>query len=442
MSQYSAAERRVFDNATLIAAQRILFSGLIEHGIPLLKLSDIAETASGGTPDRGNASYFGGPIPWLKSGELNDGVISDIEESLTQSGLDHSSAKVFPRNTLLIALYGATVGKTGILGLDAATNQAVCAVLPRHPNINISYLHWFLRYKREDFLKKAFGGAQPNISQGVLQDTVLPLPPIQLQEEIASFLESVQRRMRDRSVPLRDLPPMLTEEHRIVSQIEELLTDIQDARNLRQESLNSARELCRSILRNDKNALPTPMHELLKLRCPDVAVEPQKTYQFAGVYSFGRGVFRTLAKAGSEFAYPRLTTVRSGDFVYPKLMAWEGALGIVPPECDGCVVSTEFPVFDVNQDRVLPEVLDTYFRMPTVWPELAGVSTGTNVRRRRLNPVDFLNYKMPLPSRAIQKSLREVKKEVDELMRLQSETAADLDALLSSVLSRSVTGEI
>jgi type I restriction enzyme S subunit len=123
-------------------------------------------------------------------------------------------------------------------------------------------------------------------------------------------------------------------------------------------------------------------------------------------------------------------------------MAWEGALGIVPSECDGCVVSTEFPVFEVNEDRVLPEVLDIYFRTPTVWPELSGASTGTNVRRRRLNPVDFLNYRMPLPSRALQEGLRKVKAEVDELERLQAETSADLDALLSSVLSRGLAGRL
>jgi hypothetical protein len=440
MKQYSAAERRFFDHATVIAAQRIIFSGLIEHGTPIFKLSDIAETASGGTPDRGNSGYFGGPIPWLKSGELNDGVILDTEESLTESGLEHSSAKVFPRSTLLIALYGATVGKTGILGVDAATNQAICAVLPRQSNICIPYLHWFLRYKREDFLRAAFGGAQPNISQRVLQDTLLPIPAIQLQKVIALFLESVQRRIRDRSVPLPDLPSPLTEERGIFSRIEEFTAHVQEARNLRQETLNGATEICRSIVRNDKHAQPTPMHELLQLRTPDVAVEPQKTYQFAGVYSFGRGVFRAQSKAGSEFAYPRLTRVRFGNFVYPKLMAWEGALGIVPPECDGCVVSTEFPVFDVNEDRVLPEVLDTYFRTPSVWAELSGASTGTNVRRRRLNPADFLNYKMPLPSRTVQEGLHEVKTEVVKLERLQAETAADLDALLSSVLSRAFVG--
>ncbi len=237
------------------------------------------------------------------------------------------------------------------------------------------------------------------------------------------------------------LPP-LAEQRRIVAHIEALAAKIVDARSLRQQAAEEAEALLRSILTHDEQAKLTPMRELVKMRPPDVTVRADESYQFAGVYCFGRGVFKATRKTGIEFAYPRLTRLRAGDFVYPKLMAWEGALGIVPPECDGCVVSTEFPVFEVFEDRVVPEVLDTYFRMPSVWPELSGASTGTNVRRRRLNPQDFLNYKMPLPSRQTQITFRKVRAEVDALKRLQTETAAELDAMLPAILDRAFRGEI
>ena len=237
------------------------------------------------------------------------------------------------------------------------------------------------------------------------------------------------------------LPP-LTEQRRVVTQIEKLAAQIYEARTLRHQSVEEAEVLLRSILTHDGQAKPTPMRELVKLRPPDVAVRADETYQFAGVYCFGRGVFKSVRKSGMDFAYPRLTRIRAGEFVYPKLMAWEGALGVVPPECDGCVVSTEFPVFEVNQKRVLPEVLDTYFRTPSVWPEIAGESTGTNIRRRRLNPQDFLDYEMPLPSMETQVTLREVRAEVDALKRLQAETAAELDALLPAILDKAFKGEL
>ena len=95
-----------------------------------VRLGDICRTASGGTPSRTNAGYYGGVIPWVKSGELPDGIVSSIEETITEVGLKNSSAKVFPKGTVLLALYGATVGKVGILPCDAATNQAVCAIFP------------------------------------------------------------------------------------------------------------------------------------------------------------------------------------------------------------------------------------------------------------------------------------------------------------------------
>ena len=96
------------------------------------------------------------------------------------------------------------------------------------------------------------------------------------------------------------------------------------------------------------------LREVLRQRVPDTAVDPTETYNFAGVYSFARGVFRGQARLGSEFSYRRLTRLRKGEFVYPKLMAWEGAFGIVPAECDACYVSREFPVFEVNTERLIP----------------------------------------------------------------------------------------
>ena len=237
------------------------------------------------------------------------------------------------------------------------------------------------------------------------------------------------------------LPP-LSEQRRIVARIEELAAKIGEARGLRERAVAQTDTLCHVILSSARPQNPIPMHELVRLRMPDVIVQPEEVYQFAGVYCFGRGVFRAQLRTGMEFAYRQLTRLREGDFVYPKLMAWEGALAAVPRECDGCVVSPEFPVFEVLRDRVLPEVLDIHFKNPSIWPRLSSASTGTNVRRRRLNPRDFLNYIFPLPSMETQQHLRQVKKRVDVLKRLQADTAAELNALLPSILDKAFKGEL
>lgn len=239
------------------------------------------------------------------------------------------------------------------------------------------------------------------------------------------------------------LPP-LAEQRRLVARIDALAAKIDEAKRLRKEADEGIENLCRSFFhQSDDNPLaPTPMSELVRLREPDVTVDTNEQYHFAGVYCFGRGVFVGQRKTGMEFKYPRLTTLRTGNFVYPKLMAWEGALAVVPPECDGLVVSTEFPVFEIDTTRVLPEVLDTYFRSPTVWPELSGNSTGTNMRRQRLNPADFLKYKFPLPAMSAQEMLSQLKKRSTEIAAHRGSTAPALDAMLPAILDRSFRGEL
>ena len=238
--------------------------------------------------------------------------------------------------------------------------------------------------------------------------------------------------------------PSLEEQRRIVARIEELAARIEEARGLRRVVREDCEELCRSILSDTVNGASTltPMREIVKLRELDISVSPEEIYWFAGIYSFGKGLFRGQRKHGTEFSYTRLTRLKTDNFVYPKLMAWEGAFAVVPSECDGLVVSPEFPVFEIDQQRVLSETLEVYFHIPSVWSAVSGASTGTNVRRRRLNPADFLAFEIPLPPMKTQKRLREAKAKLDQMKQLQSETSAELDALLPSILDKAFKGEL
>src|SRR5438552_1169331 len=150
------------------------------------KLEDVATTATGGTPARNNRAYFDGTIPWVKSGELDDNVICDTEEHLTADAIRDSSAKVFSKGTVLVALYGATVGKTAILETDAATNQAVCAIFVNNRVLDHRYLRYFVMHIRPDLLGKRYGGAQPNISQTIIRNTQIDYPGIDEQRRIAA----------------------------------------------------------------------------------------------------------------------------------------------------------------------------------------------------------------------------------------------------------------
>lgn len=238
--------------------------------------------------------------------------------------------------------------------------------------------------------------------------------------------------------------PSPAEQHRVLAQVRSLATRVRDAQTLRNQIALEMDSLCRAVVFDKAFGTPklTPMRELVRLREPDIDVVPDGIYQFAGVYCFGGGVFKSRRKCGSQFAYRRLTRLRSGDFVYPKLMAWEGALGVVPESCEGFCVSPEFPVFEVIENRVLREFLDTYFRSPSVWPQLAAASSGTNVRRRRLHPNAFLDLEIPVPSMQAQERLRAVVNKMSSMRPLQAETAVEMDSLLPSILDRAFQGAL
>ena len=154
------------------------------------QLGEVFETSSGGTPKRGNPEYYqNGTIPWLKSGELNNSIIYSSEEFITEEGLNNSSAKIFPKGSLLIALYGATVGKLGILDFDSATNQAVCCIY-QNAYYNRDFLFYYLLFKKEYLVNQGKGGAQPNISQEIVKSLIIPFPPLKEQKQIVEKIES------------------------------------------------------------------------------------------------------------------------------------------------------------------------------------------------------------------------------------------------------------
>lgn len=173
-----------------VLAAKMIFKHL-QDNFPVLKISDIADTSSGGTPNRGMIEYYNGNIPWVKSGELKDGIITSCDEYITEAGLKNSSAKLFPKGTLLVAMYGANIGKTGVLDFDATTNQAVCAIFPK-VDISKDFLFWYFKQQRIEFIAIGKGGAQPNISQTVINNASIVVPDPKIQKKIVDFLEAIE----------------------------------------------------------------------------------------------------------------------------------------------------------------------------------------------------------------------------------------------------------
>ena len=161
-----------------------------------VKLRDIGDWGAGATPSRSNPAYYGGNIPWLKTGDLNDNQILETSEYITEKALNETSVKLKPAGSILIAMYGATIGKLGILNMESTTNQACCACITNSYVFN-KFLFYYLMSQKASLIKISSGGAQPNISKTKLVNYLFPLPPykeqVRIVEKIENLLQFVEK---------------------------------------------------------------------------------------------------------------------------------------------------------------------------------------------------------------------------------------------------------
>jgi type I restriction enzyme S subunit len=156
---------------------------------PTVAIADFAKTSAGGTPSKTNRAFYdGGTIPWLLSGEVGVPRIFNAKNYITEAGMKGSSAKLFPPQTVLVAMYGATAGEVGILDFESATNQAVCGILPGANHVP-DFLYYFMLLAKANLVSQAIGNAQPNISQAKVKSLKVPLPPLEEQKRIVAVLD-------------------------------------------------------------------------------------------------------------------------------------------------------------------------------------------------------------------------------------------------------------
>ena len=172
------------------------------------KLGDIFEISSGGTPSKLHPEYYDGNIPWVKTGDLKWKYLYDVEDYITEKGLNNSSAKMYEANTVLIAMYGATIGATSILKFPACTNQA-CAAFKKNEEVLPEYLYFFLKSKRKKFIKDGVGGAQPNISVGYLKNVDWEVRNLEEQHEIVNVLNNIQYIVEQREQEMQLLDELI-----------------------------------------------------------------------------------------------------------------------------------------------------------------------------------------------------------------------------------------
>ena len=166
-----------------------LIQELCPNGVEYRKLEEVClKITSGGTPSTQNSSYYGGDIPWLRTQEVDFCDIIDTSVKITEKGLNNSSAKWIPANCVIVAMYGATVGKTGINKIPLTTNQACCNLQINSEMALYKYVYYCLANKYE-YIKSLGQGSQTNINSQIVKNLSIPLPPLPIQDEIVKILD-------------------------------------------------------------------------------------------------------------------------------------------------------------------------------------------------------------------------------------------------------------
>lgn len=394
-----------------------------------------AQIGSGTTPKTDNRDYYdGGDIPWVNTGDLNDGDLDECEKRITALAIiDHSSLKTYPAGSLLIAMYGATIGKLAILNFAATVNQACCVFAGKSEIASKFMFYWFLGL-RQQIISLATGGGQPNISQDILRSLRVACPPLPEQTQIAAFLDRETAKIDALVSEQRRLMALLKEKRQAVishavtrglnphaplkpSGIE-WLGDVPE-----HWDLMAMKRLFRLVVE------PAPDdndHELLSLYT-EIGVRPRKSLEAKG------------NKATTTDGY---WMVKKGDLIVNKLLAWMGAIGI--SDYDG-VTS---PAYDILRQKVHlePRYYDFLLRCGICFTEFRRYSRGIMDMRLRLYFDELGQFLMPYPSKEEQREIVEfLQQELSKFDTLTAETQRAIDLLQerrTALISAAVTGQI
>ena len=387
----------------------------LPNGWETKKLGDVCKTGAGGTPLKAHKEYYeGGIIPWLLSGEVSQGEIIKSNNFITQKGFDNSSAKLFPSNTVLVAMYGATAGQVGILRFEATTNQAVCGIYPNE-NAVPEFLYYYFLMKKDELIAQATGNAQPNISQLKIKNTNIPLPP-------------------------------LDEQKRIVAKLDECFEAIDKARANVEKNLLNAKELFQSKLneifsQKGDGWVEMTLGELGKVSmCKRILKKQTSPTGDIPFYKIG-----TFGKTPNAFINNEIYQEFKQKYSFPNkgdiLISASGTIGrrVVYDGEPAYFQDSNIVWIENNEELILNEYLYQFYGVCDWNP-----SKGATISR--LYNDDLRRIQISFPSIIEQKKLVEIMKDLkSQTQSLESNYQQELDALdelKKSILQKAFNGEL
>ena len=351
-----------------------------------VKLGDIFEIGSGGTPSKSHPEYYGGDIPWVKTGDLKNEYLYEVEDFITEEGLKNSAAKVYEADTVLIAMYGATIGATSILKINACTNQA-CAAIKKNEQVIPEYLYYFLRSKKKKFVKDGVGGAQPNISAGYLKKVEMELPSIEDQRVIVDILEKISDIVIKRKQEIQSLDNL------IKARFVEMFGDITiNDKNWKYEPLG---ELCTIV----RGGSPRPIEQFLGGDVPWIKI---------GDATDGDSVYlRSTKEYIIQEGVKKSRLVKEGSLIFANCGVSLGFARIIT--FDGCIHDGWLAMEDIDErlDKVF--LLQALNQMTEHFRAIAPAGTQPN-----LNTAIMKAYKQVIPPIELQREFISFAKQVNK----------------------------
>lgn len=385
-------------------------------GAKYVKIGDLLRVASGGTPSRKKAEYFeNGKIPWVKTGDLKSKYITKASEYITELGLKNSSANIFPPNTVLLAMYGATIGACSILKNEASTNQACAGLLP-NDKIVPEYLYYYLLGSRQRLIRMGVGGAQPNISQTIIKKIQIPLPPLPIQRRIAAILDQADALRR------KDAALLARYDALAQSVFLELFGDVK-GEPVPLSTLCKVNPKKSEIKDYDKNTLVSfvPMANVSEQG--DLTLEEE----------------RPIEDVWSGYTY-----FRENDTVFAKITpCMENGKGALMRGLKNGLGfgTTEFHVLRAVPGKSIPEWL-YYLTASTKFREIASVNMTGSAGQKRVPKSFFDKFKLVPPSVEIQKAFAERIRLIEDQISLVKENQIKSEELFQSLLQKAFKGEL
>lgn len=393
-----------------------------------LLLQDIAVWGAGGTPLRQNKDYFKGNIPWVKTGELGPKYIYDTEEKITESAIENSSAKIFPVGSVAIAMYGATIGKTSIFQVNAATNQA-CAVAQPYDLCNNEFLYYFLVANQSKFVAMGTGGAQPNISQTIIKQYPINLPSLPEQKRIVAKIESLFSRLdsaKDSLVRVR-----------------------QEIKRYRQSVLKSAFE--GKLVSTSKKKVDL-LGNLAKVkggkRVPKgTRVQDEKTkFPYIRVTDFKEyGVDTERLKYVTLETFQKISRyIINQNDVFISIAGTIGSVGMIPKCLDGTNL-TENAAKITEVERLEPRFLMYYLSSPKIQRLINKLKKSTSQSKLALYRIQTIEVEYPENKKEQSKIVQAIESRFERAKMLEDTVAQGLEKieqLKQSILKKAFEGKL